>query len=237
MRPITSRDVPWVCELMARRRERYAEYSPVFWHPADDAVERHRPYVEYCVADGKFVALRSDNGFVLGELRDDGDCSIEDFAVTDDALWATEGRALLSAAWDEARGRGATRCRVVTARRDTALVEMLESCGLAAVEAWWVQPSGMPAAEPPVYGPVEAEGVQALQIAAPPVYDLGGPVLLVQHLDRPGLAAGLLALARARGAALVVAPAPVGARSLNDALAVAGFEETTEFFAGRPFAA
>ena len=44
------------------RREQYAEYQPVFWHPAADARERRRAYFDRLIADDKVITLVSEEG-------------------------------------------------------------------------------------------------------------------------------------------------------------------------------
>ena len=43
---MTGADCEWAAELMQRRREVYAAYSPVFWRPAKDAIAPHARFLQ-----------------------------------------------------------------------------------------------------------------------------------------------------------------------------------------------
>ena len=148
VRGLTSGDVAWMADLMVERRALYEVFSPVFWRPAANARDVHEPHLASCVASDRHVGLRTDNGFVLGELQSAGSPPwwsevpigfVDDFAVLSDDAWIGAGRELLLAAWSLLRERGAESLRVVTARRDTAKVTMLESLDLSVGESWWAR--------------------------------------------------------------------------------------------------
>jgi GNAT superfamily N-acetyltransferase len=242
VRAVTDVDVSWIADMMERRREQYEAYSPLFWRRAARAREIQEPYLRSCVADDRYRGSRSDHGFVLAELRAAGappwspaisECFIDDFAVDADERWATEGRALLLAVWEAQQARGAEGLRVVTARRDEPKVALLESLGLQIGESWFIHTTTDPAAAS-TFGPVSNATLQGLVIPAPPVYDPGGPVLLVQEIV-PGVSVEDVSTAGAAlGAVIVIVPAPAtDAEQVHD-LERAGFDPVSRFYTGIP---
>jgi hypothetical protein len=230
-------DFGWAAALMAERRARAERWSPVLWRPAVGATERHRQFLEAVAGTAGSVALRSPGGFLVGSPQH-GRCFVDDFAVTHDELWDSEGRALLLAAWERARTPEQTAVRVVTARRDLAKVGLLQDLGLRVVARWWVRALD-PAGSASPLGPVDLGGASGLLVAAPPVYDPGGPVCLLG--DPPaGAVVPLLRAGAAHGAVLVIvqrerpegAVADVAAR--DPELEQAGFSNASEFHEGSP---
>lgn len=71
--------------------------------------------------------------------------------------------------------------RLVTALADRDKVAMLTAAGL--VEQWWVKPLDPAGASDIASGCVAGHGFSGLLGPAPPVYDPGGPVLLINRLD------------------------------------------------------
>jgi ribosomal protein S18 acetylase RimI-like enzyme len=243
VRRLTSGDVAWMADLMVGRRARYEVFSPVFWRPAAQARDLHEPHLASCVASGRHVGLRTENGFVLGELQSAGSPPwwsevpigfIDDFAVLGDDAWIGAGRQLLVAAWSLLRERGAESLRVVTARRDTAKVAMLESLDLSVGESWWVRAVEDPASSEPMFGPLSADGIEALLIPAPPVYDPGGPVLLVTSLASVNDVQRVPTIGGERSAVLAILPTKPGTPDLTDAAEACGFDETSRYYVGQP---
>ena len=231
VRALTSGDVAWMADVMAERRARYQEYSPVFWRPAAHARDVHAPYLASCVASARFVGYRTTEGFILGE-RQSSIGFIDDFAVVRDDAWISDGLQLLVAAWSQLRDEGAESLRVVTARRDDAKVLMLKSAGLSVGESWWVRPGDDRAQDAQIFGPVAAAGIEALVIPAPPVYDPGGPVLLVTSIDSADRVVEVPLLAEEQGAVLAILPCPP-ISDLSRAAQEAGFDETTQYYVGQ----
>jgi hypothetical protein len=243
LRVLSADDVPWVADTMASRRAVYATFSPIFWRPATNARELHVGHLASCVASDRYCGFRTDVGFILGELQDAtrppwwSDVPlvfVDDFAVTSDDRWPTDGLELLVATWRNLAERGAETMRVVTARLDTPKVEMLESSGLELAESWWVRPTDGPPSSAPAFGPVSSDGVEALVIPAPPVYDPGGPVLLVTALPEPSAAATVPAVAEECGAVLSILPTKPASPDAVEAARGAGFDEVSRYYTGRP---
>jgi GNAT superfamily N-acetyltransferase len=149
-------DVPAITVLADTRRERYAQYQPLFWRPAAAAPEKHRAYLGRLVASEKVITLVSEEdgrltGFLIASLKpappvyDPGglSCDIDDFVVTPAANWPTTGVELLRAALAEAGRRGAVQAVVVTAHLDEPKRQALRACGLEIASEWWVTPQGL----------------------------------------------------------------------------------------------
>jgi hypothetical protein len=227
---MTTGDSYWAAGLMERRRERYAEYSPVFWRPASRMRSRHAAFLAQQFANPLDVALRTDRSFVVGQRRGD-EMFVDDFAVESDGLWATDGAALLSYAFEELAVRGARAVRVVTAGADLPKVELMRQLQLELVEQWWVRPVETDAT--PALGPVEADGVRGVVTMAPPVYDPGGPVFLSDPLSDNADPTGLVDIAADRGCVLAVAPTPAGAET-EYALLTGGWAIASQWYTGVP---
>lgn len=159
--------------------------------------------------------LRTDDGFLIGELHG-SEVLIDDFAVTGDDRWPADGAGLLASACGQAATAGAHTARVVTAAADAPKVALLVSAGLAPVSRWWVKPVKpvrpvTPAGLPARAGRVQGTGFTGHLGPAPPVYDPGGPVLLLDELPGGASVAAVEAAAAAMGAVLAVVPATPGA--------------------------
>jgi hypothetical protein len=143
IRRMHSDDFVWAAQLMDRRRQQYATYSPVFWRPRPGAVNRHARYLRSVAQRHQAVALRSPHGFIVAILQE-GRCFVDDFAVQPDWRWPTEGAELLLSTWSRARSSAPRGLRVVSARRDRPKRAMLTSLGLTVAEGWRVK--ALPAA-------------------------------------------------------------------------------------------
>ena len=230
IRPATADDAGWMADLLEVRRREHARWSPVFWHPADDARAAHEPFLARLVASDSVVALRDDHGFVIADRGGDR-CTVDDFAVDDSSRWATHGHLLLVAAWRLQHERGAKRARVVTAQRDAPKLTMLLDAGLEIAEEWWVKPLAPrgPAVE---HGPLAVDGAEVVVMPAPPVYDPGGPVALVSPLDDHGVLPAVEERAAAAGAVVAVARLVDG--DARPAVEAAGYAPASAFLEGAP---
>lgn len=203
-------DAGWAAALMNQRRQVYANYSPVFWRPAKDAAGQHAKYLSTLIASDNCLSLRTDDGFMPGQIRP-AETLVDDFAVSEPGSWSADGTALVLAAGQRLAdaGRDCT-MRVVTAHADDAKVAMLRSPSLRLAQQWWVR-EVKPAGEPIGHGQVHGPGFAGFSGSAPGVYDPGGPVL---HVDRAHDDADLAAIeaeAASVGAVLLVLPTTPGA--------------------------
>lgn len=153
IRPAVAADVDAVTALASQRRSQYARYQPVFWRPAADAEQIHRPYLAHLIEDQDVITLVSEEsgtvtGFLVAQLGgapavyDPGGqtCDIDDFVVAP-GRWATTGVQLLRSAIERAAERGAIQVVVITAHLDENKREVLRQCGLSIASEWWVTSS------------------------------------------------------------------------------------------------
>jgi hypothetical protein len=160
VRPAVATDVDAMTEMASARRKQYAEYQPVFWRPAANAEQLHRPYLAKLIENQDVITLVSEDsgqftGFLIATIvgapgvYDPGGrtCQIDDFVVTPDR-WATAGPLLLKSAIEQAAERGAVQAVVVTGHLDQPKRDALLSCGLSMASEWWVTswPPTQPAA-------------------------------------------------------------------------------------------
>ncbi len=216
---------------MEDRRRLYATYSPVFWHPAGGVTGLHARFLGRQIASDTNVGLRTDHGFIIGQLRGT-EGFVDDFAIDADGTWSDDGAVLLMATWDRLGAAGANVLRVVTARADDAKVQMLRNLSLALVEEWWVKPlvAAGPAA---ASGQVEGTGFSGHFGPAPPVYDPGGPVLLADRVDAGADLGVVEHEAAAMGAVLVVVPTPPGSDRIGQ-LEERGWSVASQWYLGQP---
>jgi hypothetical protein len=231
IRQMTAGDVSWAARLAEHRRAEYATYSPVLWRPAPRVRSRHAAFLAGQITNPLNVALRANDGFIIGQRRG-AEMFVDDFAVGLPDQWATDGAALLLYAYEELASRGADVVRVVTAAADSAKVRMLTRAGLRTVEHWWVRPVD-DAAGVPVLGPVESGGVQGVVAAAPPVYDPGGAVFTASVPSGDLEPERIATVAAERGCVLAVAPVVPG--SVDEyALLACGWTIASQWFTGVP---
>jgi hypothetical protein len=146
-------DIAAMTRLASMRREQYGQFQPLFWRPAADAADKHRPYLASLVASDEVISLVSDDagqltGFLIATLApappvyDPGGltCQIDDFAVATPGRWPTTGVQLLRAGLAQAARRGAVQAVVVTGHLDKAKRQALRACGLEVASEWWVTP-------------------------------------------------------------------------------------------------
>ncbi|MGN6792746.1 MAG: GNAT family N-acetyltransferase [Streptosporangiaceae bacterium] len=150
IRTATPADVDAMVRMAAERRDEYSTYQPVFWHPASDAEQKHRPYLAKLVNGSDVVTLVSEDdgeptGFIIlsftaaPPVYEPGGPTglIDDFAVRP-GRWQTTGARLLHAALAAAGERGAVQAVVVTAHLDEPKRAMLRQAGLGLASEWWV---------------------------------------------------------------------------------------------------
>jgi GNAT superfamily N-acetyltransferase len=153
VRPASPEDIARMVELAAQKRTEYESYQPVFWHPADDARIKQKPFFEYLLRQANVIALVHDDagtidGFVIASLvpappvynPGGPTCFIDDFTVTDSAQWQDIGRALLREAIRIAKERGAAQAVVVCGHLDEPKRAFLRAEGLAIASEWYVKP-------------------------------------------------------------------------------------------------
>jgi GNAT superfamily N-acetyltransferase len=149
----THDDVDAAAALADTRRREYELQQPLFWRPAEDALDRHRAYLHGLVdaEDHIFLVARRAgrlSGFVIGRLvpappvYEPGGltCLVDDFTVAERDDWASLGVALLRAVARHARESGAVQAVVLTGQHDQAKRQALSAAGLTPASEWWVAP-------------------------------------------------------------------------------------------------
>ena len=153
IRRATHDDIEDVAALAAVRRGDYEAHQPRFWRQADDALARHRAYLDGLVDDPDHVFLVAGgagrvSGFVIGRLvpappvYEPGGltCLVDDFAVERADAWASVGSVLLRDLSRVARARGAVQIVVVSGRHDEPKRLAVQAAGLVVATEWWVGP-------------------------------------------------------------------------------------------------
>ena len=230
LRVMSGDDYTWAAALMQRRRERFAQFSPVFWRPATGVEEAHAEFMRALAAQDGTVAVRTDHGFAISTPAGDR-CVVDDFAVDHDDLWRTDGAQLAFGVW-AARSFRQTTLRVVTATADEPKRTMLRSLGLTVVERWWVKELNSAGAEV-IWGHVMLGSVSGLIVPAPPVYDPQGPVCLLNGIAAADAAVAADQAAR-RGAVLAIVPDTSDRSVVAPIFESAGFHNPSEFYEGEP---
>lgn len=232
VRDFKADDAEWAAKLMEQRRKTYASYSPVFWRPAAGVSELHAGFLRRLTTNPANVCLRAEHGFIVGQLRR-AECFVDDFAVDEEGTWGNDGRELLGELWSRVASDTIITMRVVTAKADRDKVAMLTVAGLTLAEQWWVKPLDPTGASETAPGRVTGPGFSGLLGPAPPVYDPGGPVLLVDRLDDDGDLASVEDAAGAMGTVLAIVPAPTGDARNRD-LAERNWTVASQWYLGQP---
>lgn len=225
VRLLTADDLDWVAGLTGERRARLVPHAPRFWRPAADAGQRHRAFLAHLVADPGAVTLRTEHGYLVGVERA-GRLVVDDMVVDPPEHWPTEGVRLL----EHARGSGALRFVVPVVERER--MDAALDLGLEPAEVWWhrdLEPAtGLNVvAEDPA---VKVDGAAGQLVPAPPVYDPGGPVLLVSSVESADALTRIQQSAARRGATVAVVVQDPADTVTAGLLFAAGFAVTTYFF-------
>ncbi len=225
--------------LADAKRLEYARYSPIFWRPAENALELHEPWLAKCLSDegySSFAARRGEQlaGIVMAAhtvfpppFRSDPMPSwlVDDFFVPSAGEWRTVGAPLLQAVEQAGRELGAARMVVLTARRDAPKRAMLAGAGYERGASWWVHP--VPAVEGELPTLLHTDAVVG---PAPPVYDPGGPTALALEMRDPADISAFDHWASASNAILAIVPARSSQPELENALAAGGYEPASDWF-------
>ncbi len=231
VRALTADDAAWAAGLMERRRQLYAGYSPVFWRPRPGVTGPHARFLGRQLSSPGYLALRTEHGFLIGQRRDQ-EAFVDDFAVDETARWDADGATLLLSAWRSWTADGLDAVRVVTAHADEDKCAMLAALNLELTGQWWVR-ALLPAGERPA-GQVTGTGFAGLLGPAPPVYDPGGPVLLVSDLTGDADLADVEREAATMGAVLLIVPAAPGSSRSERLASRPGWTVASDWYLGRP---
>jgi hypothetical protein len=236
-RPLTPGDLDWVTDLAAARRARLVPFAPRFWNPSPDARALHAGYLGRLIASPDVTAVRSEHGFLFGlprrgQLPAD-DMIVDDMVLTDDTHWPDEGTALLRYA---ARAAHPAAFRFVCPVPEEPRADAARAVGLTVAESWWhrdldARPASPSAQSAPAAAPAAELGEGCRLVPAPPVYDPGGPVLLVTRVPDASALTHAEQAAAARGATVSVVSQDPADGALATLLTKAGYRRTTDYFA------
>ncbi|MEZ4730788.1 MAG: hypothetical protein R3E79_26995 [Caldilineaceae bacterium] len=142
VRRATRSDVPHMVDLSEQKRAQYEKYQPLFWRKANDSRAKQLTFFETQLNNEQLVPLvhESDHnvdGFIIANLRNGRECSVDDFAIAAESAWETIGKSLLQAAGDAAKQRGIQRYMVVCGHLDQPKRQMLSNVGLAIEQYWY----------------------------------------------------------------------------------------------------
>lgn len=138
-------------DLSEQKRIQYQDYQPLFWRKAEDSAARQAGFLQHMLARENVFALVYESegvakGFLIAALVPSPPvyaagltCSVDDYWVADQD-WDGAGRALLDAAAEAARERGAVQCVVVCGHLDGPKRSMLAGAGHTIASEWWVKP-------------------------------------------------------------------------------------------------
>jgi len=153
IRTATQTDIAAILDLAEARRIQYQEYQPVFWRKAPDSREKQQPFLSAFIQRDNVFALVHEtdgrvDGFLIGAIvptppvyaAGGPTCSVDDYCVADPGAWESTGAALLEAASDAARDRGAVQMVVVCANRDLPKRTMLNGQAYTIASEWWTRP-------------------------------------------------------------------------------------------------
>ena len=226
-RPLTAADLDWVLGLIEPRRQQLAEHAPHFWNPAPNARDLHSRFLGDQLANPDLVTLRTDHGFVFAGHRGDG-FVIDDFLVDADDRWPTDGAALVI---DAVGGRSV---RIVCPVHELGRYRLAKDLGLTVAESWWTHDLDPVAGVQAGDGQISVDGTSGRLLPAPPVYDPGGPVLILSAVASLESLEAAERRAAAAGSTVAVVPQRADDLSRAQLLTSAGYRRTTDYYDGVP---
>jgi hypothetical protein len=154
IRDAVATDLDSIAALAEERRIDYELAQPHFWRRAPDGIEQHRPWLNHLIESDDVISLVAMDdlsefaGFLFATLvtappvyAPGGPLGlIDDFALSDRALWPTIGDELLTAAKADLASRGATQVVVVCGAHDEAKRAVLREGSMTVASEWYVQP-------------------------------------------------------------------------------------------------
>lgn len=228
-RPLTAADLDWVLDLIEPRRQQLAEHAPHFWNPAPQARELHGRFLGDQLGRSEIVALRTEHGFVFAGPRGDG-FVIDDFLVSADDLWPTEGGALVR---DAVSGHSV---RIVCPVHELGRYGLAKSLGLTVAESWWTHDLAPLSGAEVGSEEISVDGTSGRLLPAPPVYAPGGPVLILSAVASLESLAAAEREAEAAGCPVAVVPQRADDLTRAQLLTAAGYRRTTDYYDGIPLA-
>lgn len=253
VREATTTDLDAITSVTRDHRHQLAAWGPRWWRIAEGADDLHPLWLGHLItSDAGIVRVVEIDGDICATaiaVPHGEHWFVDDVAVTEDSLWPTVAAALVTGISE----RPAITCSAAADRRRA---DALEAAGFDHVSSYWIRATA-PASvttgpfhegdgpEPPPHsfgGPFDPGAAGALAFTidagtvvgspsspAPPVYDPGGAVTVVDRLfgnDLDELIITALAATAARGDVLLAVVCAADDHRLGDALADRGFERT-----------
>lgn len=250
-------DVDAIARLTAVARRRLAEWSPRWWRPSAAADQLHPLWLQHLIGnDGPIVRVAAEGDEIIGcvaSMPQTSQWVIDDLAIVNDERWDDAGVALVNAIAE----RPALHC---AAAADRSRLAALDQAGLEHVSSYWISdtedgnvptrplPDNVEIPAPPLhtFGTLDPRAEDALSFAgvhgglvigsppitAPPVYDPGGTVAIIDRITQPDdhLVRAALAAAAQRGNVLVNVIATSTDDALQTLLAANGFRRIVDVY-------
>jgi hypothetical protein len=250
-------DVDAIARLTAVARRRLAEWSPSWWRPSAGADQLHPLWLQHLISnDGPIVRVAVEGDEIIGcvtSMPQTSQWVIDDLAVVDDERWDDAGLTLVDAIAE----RPALHC---AAAADRSRLAALDQAGLEHVSSYWIRDTEdgdvptrplpdeveIPAPPPHTFGTLDPRADGALSfaavhgglvigsppVAAPPIYDPGGTVAIIDRIAQPDdhLVRAALAATAQRGDVLVNVVAASADDALQTLLAANGFLRTVDLY-------
>lgn len=227
VRTLTLNDLDWAVDRLAERRAGLVPHAPVLWHSAANAPEAHQRYLSYLLTNGRGQGYRSDTGLLIAAPNPSG-WTVDDMVVPR-AEWATTGQDLWHAFAATSLGSSV---RFVCPVPEPERAAFARLQGLLLTTSWWHR-NISPFTSAVVERSPQVLGARAQLVAAPQVYNPGGPVLYLTDVRDPARA-----LANAErettqlGCPVVVVDQPCDEPALVDALRDNGYQRHCDFLDG-----
>ena len=255
VREATLDDLDAVATITREHRRRLSTFGPRWWHPADGADEIHPLWLGHLISSDLATVrvLESEDGVVASAvaLAQPDAWFIDDVAVAEGGQWSAVAPALVVGIPE----RPALTC---VASGDGAQSAAFEEAGFVVVSSYWMRGTELgPIAGSPYEGDVPgdppphtfggafdpaADGALAFSLdggivigspstPAPPIYDPGGPVTIVDRVvgrDLEALLQNALAMTAARGDVVLAVVSATDDHDLAAALAATGFDRTVD---------
>lgn len=257
VRPATQNDFEPIASITTAYRQRLAGWAPVWWRKSSTADQAHAGWLAYMLSSPQFTfRVVEVDGVVEAcavSVPQRAQWFIDDVAVIDDGYWPSSGVDLLRAVSE----RPALSC---VPSADSARLNASHDAGLVRVSSYWIGPPpdgptvGRPLGDQPVPTPprhtfgggidptadgalcfADEEGVVvgSPPLPAPPIYDPGGTVCIIDRIhgpNRPRLLDNALAAAFQRGDVLVNVIVAEDDPELSSLAAKRGLQRTVDVF-------
>jgi hypothetical protein len=250
-------DVDAVARLTAVARRRLAGWSPRWWRRSAAADQVHPLWLQHLIGnDGPIVRVAAEGDEIIGcvaSMPQTSQWVVDDLAIANDERWDDAGIALVDAIAE----RPALHCAPAT---DRSRLTALDQTGLEHVSSYWIRdaedgdvptrplPDNAEIPAPPLhtFGALDPHAEGALSFAgvhgglvigsppitAPPVYDPGGTVAIIDRIAQPDdrLVRAALAASAQRGDVLVNVVTTSTDVALQGLLAAHGFCRTVDVY-------